>query len=163
MSMATAERAIDLGFSDGSHCVEVGFFGGEPLLHKQLVFELVRYTEQRAREMPHAPSVRFTMNTNGTLIDQNVIDVFKSVRDVEFFVSLDGARQRHDAQRRQVSGAGSFDLVMAGLQRLRDAGIRFHIAAVFGAGSAAGLGAVVSTAAETGAKSVTLEPNLRDD
>jgi uncharacterized protein len=163
MSLDIVRKALDLGFADKARCVDVGFFGGEPLLHKNLLRDTIRYAKDRAASLAHKPSLRFTVNTNGTLVDDEVIALFTSVRDVEFFVSLDGPKEVHDACRRTASGCGSFEEVITGLARLRSAGIRFHVAMVFGVHNAGRLGEAVRTAVATGARRISLQPNLRDD
>jgi uncharacterized protein len=97
------------------------------------------------------------------LIDDEVIDLFTAVRNVEFFVSLDGPQAVHDACRRTASGRGTFDDVIRGLARLGRAGITFNVAAVFGVHNARSLGETVRTAVGTGARKISLQPNLRDD
>jgi uncharacterized protein len=80
-------------------------------------------------ERPHGVTIHYGMQTNGTLIDDDWIDLFER-RHINIGVSLDGPRDLHDANRRLRNGAGSFDRVMAGIGRLRARSYPFHIIGV---------------------------------
>jgi uncharacterized protein len=87
-----------------------------------------------ARNCP--PRVRLThaIQTNGTLIDSERIRLFKEY-DVRVGVSIDGPSEIHNTCRRNRNGGGTFDRTLAGLRRLRDAGVPFHVITVLTANS----------------------------
>jgi uncharacterized protein len=164
MSVETLRKAIDLGLGSHPDHLDVSFFGGEPLIHPDLVREAIEYAERAAAAVrPRPPTVRFIMNTNGTLLDDEAIALMSPPRAFVAFVSLDGPREVHDRHRVHAGGRGSFDDVMAGIGRLRAASIPFQILAVVGTSTAASLGETARVAVPTGATKTILAPNFRDE
>ncbi len=117
MSAETGKKAIDflLLHSRGRRELEVDFFGGEPLMNFEVVKEVVRYARSKERE--HGKRFRFTITTNGVLLDDEKIDYIN--REMSNVVlSLDGRREVNDRVRAGVNGKGSFDTVLPRFQRL---------------------------------------------
>ncbi len=88
--------------------LEVDFFGGEPLMNFEVVKELVAYGEELEKE--YDKNFRFTITTNGVLLDREKMDYINEKMD-NVVLSLDGRREVHDAMRPTVSGKGSYDLI----------------------------------------------------
>lgn len=120
MSFEVGRRALDfLIESSGSRRnLEVDFFGGEPLMNFDVVKRLVEYA--RSVEKQHGKNFRFTLTTNGLLIDDDVID-FANREMSNVVLSLDGRREIHDRYRVDLSGAGSWDRIVPKFQRLVEA------------------------------------------
>ncbi len=120
MSFEVGKRALDfLVENSGSrHNLEVDFFGGEPLLNFQVVKDLVAYA--RSIEKQHNKNFRFTLTTNGVLIDDDVID-FANKECANVVLSLDGRKEIHDRFRVDYSGKGSFDAIVPKFQKLVEA------------------------------------------
>lgn len=95
----------------------ITFYGGEPLLEFDLLRECVRFAKEDAAR--RGKRVRFSITTNGTLLDDKVAD-FLVEHDFLILVSLDGCRETHDRYRVFPNGKGSFDLVERNLLRFRD-------------------------------------------
>lgn len=115
MSLEVARQAMDflVANSGSRRNLEVDFFGGEPLLNWEVVKETVRYA--RELEKTHDKVFRFTLTTNGLLIDPEVIDFCN--REIHNVVlSLDGRREIHDKLRKTWNGQGSYDLVVPKFQ-----------------------------------------------
>lgn len=111
MPLAVARQAMDfLVISSGSRRnLEVDFFGGEPLLNWEVVKETVRYA--RELEKRHDKNFRFTLTTNGLLLDPEVTEFCN--REIHNVVlSLDGRKDIHDRLRKTWNGQGSYDLVV---------------------------------------------------
>ena len=74
MSLETGKRALDFLIENSADRtnLEVDFFGGEPLMNWEVVKQLVEYA--RVQEKKHRKNFRFTLTTNGMLIDEDVID-----------------------------------------------------------------------------------------
>lgn len=89
--------------------LEVDFFGGEPLMNWDVVKELVNYA--RTQEKYHNKRFRFTLTTNGVLVDEDVID-FANREMHNVVLSLDGRREVHDHLRKNFTGEGSYDLIV---------------------------------------------------
>ena len=117
MSFEVGKRALDfLVENSGSRRnLEVDFFGGEPLLNFEVVKQLVAYA--REIEKKHNKNFRFTLTTNGLLIDEDVID-FCNKECHNVVLSLDGRREIHDRFRVDYAGNGSFDRIVPKFQRL---------------------------------------------
>ena len=111
MSFDVGKRALDflIENSGSRKNLEVDFFGGEPLLNWDVVKRLVAYA--RSREAECGKHFRFTLTTNGLLIDDEVIGFCnKEMHNV--VLSLDGRREVHDRFRKDYAGNGSYDKIV---------------------------------------------------
>ncbi|MBO5772517.1 MAG: thioether cross-link-forming SCIFF peptide maturase [Clostridia bacterium] len=117
MSEEVGKRALDFLIENSGtrHNLEVDFFGGEPLMNFDVVKNLVAYARQREKET--GKNFRFTLTTNGVLIDQDVID-FANKEMSNVVLSLDGRKEIHDKFRVDYSGRGSFDKIVPKFQQL---------------------------------------------
>ena len=98
MSFEVGKRALDfLIENSGTRTnLEVDFFGGEPLMNWEVVKQLVEYA--RSVEKQHGKNFRFTLTTNGVLIDDDVID-FANREMSNVVLSLDGRKEINDLKR----------------------------------------------------------------
>ncbi|MDR0839567.1 MAG: thioether cross-link-forming SCIFF peptide maturase [Oscillospiraceae bacterium] len=119
MSAATARRAIDflVENSGDKRNLEVDFFGGEPLLAWDTVVETVKYA--RSLESEHGKNFRFTLTTNGVLLDDEVTE-FCNAEISNVVLSLDGRREIHDARRKTPQGGGSYDAIVPKFRRFAE-------------------------------------------
>jgi len=120
MSLETGKRAIDflIENSKGRKNLDVDFFGGEPLLNWSVVKDIVSYARKKERE--NGKKFRFTLTTNGLLIDEDVIE-FTGREMHNVVLSLDGRREVHDASRLLQDGGGSYDAVLPKIKKLVEA------------------------------------------
>ena len=120
MSFETGRAAIDflVANSGTRRNLEVDFFGGEPLMNFDVVKQLVAYA--RSIEKEAGKNFRFTLTTNGMLIDDDVID-FANRECHNVVLSLDGRREVHDRFRVDYAGRGSYDRIVPKFQRLVEA------------------------------------------
>ena len=120
MSFETGKRALDylVEHSGTRRNLEVDFFGGEPLMNWDVVKRLVTYA--RGIEKAHGKNFRFTLTTNGMLIDDDVID-FCNREMSNVVLSLDGRKEIHDRVRVDALGRGSYDRIVPKFQRLVEA------------------------------------------
>ncbi len=117
MDFETAKRAIDfvVARSGKRRNIEVDFFGGEPLMAMDTVKRTVEYA--RSIEETACKSFRFTITTNGVLLDDENIDYIN--REMSNVVlSLDGRPEVNDAMRKTVNGKGSYDLIVPKFKKL---------------------------------------------
>jgi len=115
MSFEVGKQALDFLIKNSGDRtnLEVDFFGGEPLMNFDVVKELVAYA--RSREKDTKKRFRFTLTTNGMLIDDDVIDFCnKEMNNV--VLSLDGRREVHDRFRKDYQGHGSYDVIVPKFQ-----------------------------------------------
>ena len=115
MSFEVGKRALDfLVENSGNRTnLEVDFFGGEPLMNWDVVKELVMYA--RSIEKDAGKNFRFTLTTNGVLIDDDVIE-FSNKEMHNVVLSLDGRKEIHDAVRVDYAGNGSWDRIVPKFQ-----------------------------------------------
>ena len=117
MSFEVGKQALDFLIANSSsrRNLEVDFFGGEPLMNFQVVKDLVAYA--RSIEKEHNKNFRFTLTTNGLLIDEDVID-FANREMSNVVLSLDGRREIHDRYRVDYAGNGSWERIVPKFQKL---------------------------------------------
>ena len=115
MSFEVGKRALDFLIENSGtrRNLEVDFFGGEPLMNWDVVKELVSYA--RVQEKIHNKNFRFTLTTNGMLIDDDVID-FSNREMSNVVLSLDGRKDVHDRLRVDYMGRGSYDTIVPKFQ-----------------------------------------------
>jgi len=111
MSFETGKRAIDflIENSTGHTNLDIDFFGGEPLMNWDVVKRLVSYG--REVEKIHNKNIRFTLTTNGMLLDDEVTE-FCNREMHNVVLSLDGRKEVHDRFRKDYSGNGSYDAIL---------------------------------------------------
>ena len=117
MSFEVGKQALDflIAHSGTRRNLEVDFFGGEPLMNWDVCKRLVAYARQQ--EPIHNKNFRFTLTTNGMLIDDDVID-FANREMSNVVLSLDGRREVHDRLRVDYAGQGSYDRIVPKFQKL---------------------------------------------
>ncbi len=117
MSFEVGKQAFDflIANSGARRNLEVDFFGGEPLMNWDVVKQLVAYA--RSIEKEHNKNFRFTLTTNGLLIDDEVID-FLNKEMSNVVLSLDGRKEVHDLFRKDYAGNGSYDRIIPKFKRL---------------------------------------------
>ena len=117
MSFEVGKAALDflMDHSGTRRNLEVDFFGGEPLMNWDVVKQLVEYA--RSVEKERGKNFRFTLTTNGMLIDDDVID-FANREMSNVVLSLDGRKEIHDRERVDYAGNGSYDRIVPKFQKL---------------------------------------------
>ncbi|MBE6916101.1 MAG: thioether cross-link-forming SCIFF peptide maturase [Ruminococcaceae bacterium] len=120
MSFEVGKRALDfLVENSGSRRnLEVDFFGGEPLMNFDVVKRLVAYA--RSIEKEKNKNFRFTLTTNGVLVDDDVIE-FSNREMSNVVLSLDGRKEIHDRYRVDFAGNGSWDTIVPKFQKFVEA------------------------------------------
>ena len=117
MSYEVGKQALDflMDHSGTRRNLEVDFFGGEPLMNWDVVKRLVEYA--RSVEKERGKNFRFTLTTNGMLIDDDVID-FANREMSNVVLSLDGRKEINDRTRVDYAGNGSYDRIVPKFQKL---------------------------------------------
>ena len=111
MSLEVGKKALDflVANSGNRRNLEVDFFGGEPLMNWDVVKELVKYG--RSLEKEHNKLFRFTLTTNGVLLNDEVME-FCNKEMSNVVLSLDGRKEVNDKMRPFRNGKGSYDLIV---------------------------------------------------
>ncbi|MBT9168449.1 MAG: Anaerobic sulfatase-maturating enzyme [Syntrophomonadaceae bacterium] len=117
MSVVTAIEGVDDFFSESTDPRYIAFFGGEPLTNFPVIREVVEYVKNKYK-FDH-----FKINTNGTLITDEVADFF-SKYNFTIGVSIDGPQEIHDKFRMYKSGSGSHSKTMKGWWKLKEHGCK---------------------------------------
>ena len=117
MPFSVAKSAVDflVAHSGTRRNLEVDFFGGEPLMNFGVVKQTVAYA--RGLEKEHNKNFRFTITTNGLLLDDDKID-FINREMSNCILSLDGRKEVNDRLRFRVDGSGSYDSIVPKFQKL---------------------------------------------
>ncbi len=120
MSFEVGKRALDflVENSGNRRNLEVDFFGGEPLMNFDVVKQLVAYA--RSIEKEKNKNFRFTLTTNGVLVDDDVIE-FSNREMSNVVLSLDGRKEIHDRYRVDFAGNGSWDNIVPKFQKFVEA------------------------------------------
>lgn len=132
MSFEVGKQAFDFLIANSGNRInlEVDFFGGEPLMNLDVIKQLVAYA--RTQEPIHNKKFRFTLTTNGVLVDDNVID-FANKEMHNVVLSLDGRKKVHDNLRKDYSGNGSYDKIVPKFREFvkRRAGKNYYMRGTF--------------------------------
>lgn len=120
MSYEVGKTALDFLIKNSGtrRNLEVDFFGGEPLMNFDVVKKLVEYA--RSIEKDAGKNFRFTLTTNGMLIDDDVIE-FANKEMSNVVLSLDGRKEIHDKYRVDYAGNGSWERIVPKFQKLVNA------------------------------------------
>jgi len=119
MDFETGKNAIDflLEKSANRQNLELDFFGGEPLMNFNTVKQIVEYA--RSKEKEYNKNFRFTITTNGLLLDDDKIDfINKEMSNV--VLSIDGRKEVNDRVRKRVDGSGCYDKIIESFKKLVD-------------------------------------------
>lgn len=117
MSFEVGKRALDflVANSGSRRNLDIDFFGGEPLMNFEVVKQLVEYG--RSIEKEHGKNMRFTITTNGLLLNDEIIDyVNENMHNV--VLSLDGRKSVNDNMRMTINDKGSYDVIVPKMQKL---------------------------------------------
>jgi six-Cys-in-45 modification radical SAM protein len=119
MPLQTGKAAIDflLEQSGSRHNLELDFFGGEPLMNFDVVKELVLYGREREKE--YGKHIRFTLTTNGLLLDEMKTEFINEYMD-NVILSIDGRQETNDRMRKTVSGEGTYNYIIDNLTRFAE-------------------------------------------
>ncbi|MGN0413185.1 MAG: thioether cross-link-forming SCIFF peptide maturase [Lachnospiraceae bacterium] len=119
MSFEVGKKALDFLVANSGNRInlEVDFFGGEPLMNWQVVKDLVAYG--RSLEEPHHKKFRFTLTTNGVLLNDEILE-FCNKEMANVVLSIDGRKEVHDRMRPFRGGQGSYDLIVPKFQKVAE-------------------------------------------
>ena len=119
MSFEVGKKALDFLVANSGNRVnlEVDFFGGEPLMNWQVVKDLVKYG--RSLEKTHNKKFRFTLTTNGILLNDEIIE-FLNQEMSNVVLSIDGRKEINDLMRPHRGGQGSYDSIVPKFKKVAE-------------------------------------------
>lgn len=118
MTKETAKKCIDFFFKyvkKNSKTIYINFFGGEPLLNKEVFIYATNYINKRAEEKGF--KTRYTVTTNGTIMDEEILKTI-SKNNMNINISIDGGRETHDRNRKLANGKETFNLIENNVNRI---------------------------------------------
>ncbi len=119
MSLEVGKQALDflVANSGNRRNLEVDFFGGEPTMNFEVVKELVRYG--RSLEEPHHKNFRFTLTTNGILLNDEIME-FANKEMANVVLSIDGRKSVNDYMRPARNGKSTYDIIVPKFQKFAE-------------------------------------------
>lgn len=117
MSWATAKKAVDFLWehSIDSPDINIGFYGGEPLIEFPLMKQVVEYSKKKF----YGKNLTFNITSNGTLLSDEII-LYMQENNVSLLVSLDGPQEVNDLNRVFADGSGTYQAVIQRIERIRE-------------------------------------------
>lgn len=117
MPLEVGKKAIDflIANSGNRHNLELDFFGGEPLMNFDVVKKVIEYARKQEKE--YNKNFRFTITTNGLLLDDDKIN-FINQEMSNVVLSLDGRKRVNDKLRVTPNQKGCYDLIVPKYQKL---------------------------------------------
>lgn len=105
--------------------MSIGWFGGEPLIAKDIVLEINAF----AKECAERAGIPFhsSMSTNAFTLGRQTFRTLLEHRVVSFQISIDGNEEEHDKTRKQRSGKGTFQEIWSNLQGIHATEGQFQI------------------------------------
>lgn len=117
MNFEMAKKGIDflINRSIDSSRINIGFYGGEPLLEFNLIKQCINYAKENIR----GKNLTFNITSNGTIMNDDIIGFFEE-HDVNLMISLDGPKEIHDQNRRfAATDKGTFDNIIKNLEIIK--------------------------------------------
>lgn len=162
MSFEVGKKALDflIANSGNRRNLEVDFFGGEPMMNWEVVKQLVEYG--RSQEKIHNKNFRFTLTTNGVLLNDEVME-FCNREMSNVVLSLDGRKEVNDRMRPFRKGAGSYDLIVPKFQKFAESRnqTNYYVRGTFTRNNLDFSGDVLHFA-DLGFKQMSIEPVVAD-
>ena len=162
MSYEVGKKALDflVANSGSRRNLEVDFFGGEPLMNFKVVKQLVAYG--RELEKTHDKHFRFTLTTNGVLLNDDIIEFANKEMD-NIVLSVDGRKEVHDYMRPCKNGAGSYDLIIDKFKKVAESRkqTKYYVRGTFTHNNLDFVKDVLSLADE-GFEQISVEPVVAD-
>jgi uncharacterized protein len=157
MTLEVGQRAIDraIGSLAAGGTLELGFFGGEPLIEALLIHQFIDYA--RAQTEARGMDLAISLTTNGTFVDKSAWSIMMRP-DLDLAISCDGLPAVHDRNRPAVNGSPTADIVTMTLRRLVGSGREFRVVMVLGPDTVADLPSGIRYLRELGIRH--LEPSL---
>ena len=163
MSFEVGKKALDflIANSGSRRNLEVDFFGGEPLMNFDVVKQLVAYG--REQEKIHDKNFRFTLTTNGVLLNQDIQN-FANKEMGNVVLSCDGRREVHDFMRPFRGGQGSYDKILPKFKAMADSRnqTNYYVRGTFTHFNT-DFAADVLSLADEGFKQISVEPVVAPD
>ncbi len=161
MTKDVAAKAMEMALSPPPEKLQLGFFGGEPLLEWENLKDFTRSMQERCADV--GCELVLTLTTNATMLTPKRAEWLV---EQGFFlgISLDGNRSMHDIERINAKGESSFEASLHGLKNAIAAGCKFEVISVLTPNNINHLHAGVSFLTETlNVNCISLNPDFYTD
>ncbi|MCB0650207.1 MAG: radical SAM protein [Saprospiraceae bacterium] len=160
MTVSVAKKVVDFIFKKsiiGQEEINIGFFGGEPLLEFELIKEITSLIQNHP--FYHNVKVNLSVVTNGTIFSDDIAE-FINENDVSFGISCDGPPMIQDQFRVLVSGNKTSDIVEKNIRRAKKALPNVMVNAVYKPETLKYLPETVAYFSSLGIKQIYLNPDF---
>jgi uncharacterized protein len=160
MPLSVAEKVIDFIFKRSvlnDEEIDIGFFGGEPLLQFGQIKKIISLIENHP--LYQSERVNLSIVTNGTILNSKIIDYIREHR-ISFGISCDGPPQIHDRFRRTKSGRKTSDIVEKNIKKAKKAFSNVMVNAVYHPDTYKQLPQTIRYFASLGVKQIYLNPDF---
>lgn len=118
MTKEKAKECIDFFFryfNKNANTISVNFFGGEPLINKDVFIFATNYINSKIENLKCKP--KYIITTNCTIMDDEILDVIIK-NNMHVNISIDGRKDIHDSNRKMANGSGTFDIVVRNVGKI---------------------------------------------
>lgn len=118
MTKEKAKECIDYFFkyfNKESKTISINFFGGEPLINKEVFIFATNYINFKIKGLSCKP--KYILTTNCTNIDDEIIDIIIK-NNMHLNISIDGRKDIQDKNRKFTNGTGTFDVVVKNIKSI---------------------------------------------
>jgi uncharacterized protein len=117
MTEEIAAKSIDFAVNSMAENIGVIFFGGEPLLKKDIIRSTVDYCRQLESEHPHKYHFHYKITTNGLLLDKEFMQ-YALENKIMISLSIDGTKEAHDRHRKSADGKDTHEIIAGKIRDL---------------------------------------------
>lgn len=159
MALLTAKKIVDFIFKSTpkKEKIDIGFFGGEPLLEFDLIKEITAIIQKHKNFDPNRAIL--SVVTNGTVFSKEIKDFFAE-KNVGLGISCDGPPFMQDAFRRFPDGRGSSEIVERNIRKALKFFPFMPVNAVYSPENVQFLPDVVGYLTSMGVKNIYLNHNI---
>jgi uncharacterized protein len=159
MPLPTASKIVDFIFKNfrENEKIEIGFFGGEPLLQFDLIKEITDIIQMH--EFFDSSRVVISLTTNGTIFSEDIAG-FLVEKDVILNISCDGPSEIQDVFRHFPDGRGSSKIVEKNIRKAVKLFPLLPVNSVYSPENLHLLPAVLDYLSSLGIRNIHLNPNI---
>jgi uncharacterized protein len=117
MSREIIDKSIEFSTKEFDSNIGIIFFGGEPLLKKDLIKYTINKCKSIEQQENHRINFHFKVTTNGLLIDYDFLK-YSRMSGLNIGLSIDGIQKAHDFNRIFRNGEGSFECLDKNVDKL---------------------------------------------
>lgn len=159
MDLSTARRIIDFIFGNVpfDDKIDIGFFGGEPMLEFELIKDITTIIQDHKKFDPKKITISIT--TNGTIVSEHILE-FIANNNLVLCISCDGPPQVHDRFRNFPNGRKSSHIVEQNIRQALNHFPMIPVNSVYGVETLKSLPDTVDYMVSLGVSNIYLNPDI---